>query len=349
MSILTSVVLLSTFAAIIPPIGPDISSDLDYNYSNIIDYVCVEPLKTRSVQMPCKFKIKVSFKNALRDPGQVKIMMFSPVTYKEGIELKTWNVSKKFQTLEYSFMGSEVLAKEKTANVVITLYSDLGEDEVHLDLKDYQFLNCSVSNESHSWVTNKNISYYKPSIGETFIRENLVVRECVKDIYLNPGESLNLDFFYFGYSNDADMPLNAENPRMYISTLGNHFQNFGTNHSGVGLAEVPMKMTKKVGSSYFFDKTETYYVNPDTNEMSTKAINGYTQTENLYFPLTTKEEEVYKVSLVIDNLGCNYLQFSYEFNVHTGRKIFGNCQDYEYCLNERDSDADASLGTIIRH
>ena len=348
MIILSSVALLASFAAIIPPIGPDISSDLDYQYKNVIDYVCVEPLKTDSLQMSCRFKIKVSFKNALREPGLVKIMMFSPVTYKEGIELKTWSVSKKYQTLEYEFMNSHLLYHEKAANVVISMYSNVGEDEVHMDLMNSQHLNCVVKNEAHSWITNKNICYYKPDIGVTYIRENIVVRECVQDIYLNPGEPLNLDFFYFSYSNDAGMSINPDNTRMVISTLGKHFQNFGTYYPENELVIVPLKITKKVGSSYYFDKSETYYVDPLTNEMSTKPINGYVETENLYFPYTAQEEEVYQVRLLIDNLGCNYLQFCYDFNVHTGRKIFGNCQDYEYCLNTRDSEADPSIGTIIK-
>lgn len=348
MSILSSVALLASFAAIIPPIGPDISSDLDFNYKNIIDYVCVEPLKADSLNMACRFKIKVSFKNALREPGLVKIMMFSPVTYQEGIELKTWSVSKKFQTLEYDFMNSSLLVHEKAANVVISLYSGLGEDEVHMDLMNSQLLNMVVKNESHSWVSNKNICYYKPDIGVTYIRENVVVKECVQDIYLNPGEPLNLDFFYFSYSNEAGMSFNPENPRLVISTLGEHFKNFGTYYPGNEISIIPLKMTKKVGSSYRFEKSETYYVDPLTNEMSTKPINGYIETENLYFPLTTKEEEVYQLRFLIDKFGCNYLKFCYDFNVHTGRKIFGNCLDYEYCLNTRDSEADPTIGTIIK-
>lgn len=347
MSILSSAMLLASFAVILPPIiGPDISSDLDYKYNNVIDYVCFEPLKRQKNVQISRLKIKVSFRNKLNDPGLVKVMVFTN-RYPQGVELKTWNVSKKFQTLEFDYMQTATTIFDKQDNFVINLVSDYGEDEVHIDMPFYEYTNFYVQNENQTWTTAKNICLYKPDIGVTFISESLVVRECVSDIYLNPGEPLNLDFFYFSYFNDASMSLNPYNTRMYIHKVGEHFRNFGTYIPELDMIEVPMKMTKKVGSSYKFDKSETYYVDPSTYEMSTRAINGYSETNELYFPNTTKEEETYLVILAIESLGCNSNPFHYEFNVHTGRKIFGNCQDYEYCLNTRDAEADSTLGTII--
>jgi len=334
--------------AVIPfiPNQPDISADLDYKYVGVIDYISFEPLK-RTGDLS-RVKIKASFKEKPSTPATLRILVISD-SVTEDTEIASFSFAKKYQTIEYSYHQAYTSVFNEQNSFLFQLTSDYGFDQVNIDMPYYSFKNCYVNQENQIWSSNSNICLYKPATGVKFVKETLKVQECVTDIYLNPGEPLNLNHFTFSYNSGCGNPLFCENPRMYIDTNGTHFSNFGTSVINNTKVQLPLKITKTPTTTYLFEKANDYYVNPLTCEMSTKPLNGYTQTDNLYFPLTTKEEETYLVILAANNIGANLMSFHYEFTVHTGRKIFGNCRDYEYCLNSRDAEADMSVGKSIGH
>ena len=325
---------------------PDISFDLDYKYSNKIDYIYAEPRKPSPGDIT-KLKIKVSFSSNLT---QAATLGFGVITDKNPTErqVTSFSIDTKFKTIEYEYTQTHSSVVNERVVFCFSLASQYGSDRVEIiSLKqDYKQIRIQSPNETYQTI--QNINVYRPSTGVLYEREQISVTNANQDIYLGSESSISINPFNFNYSSNSSITPDFNNIRLYILTHGDHFSSFGENQFNI-YRVIPLTLTKgKSDGKYTFASASQMYVNPFTLEMSLTQQTGYIKTDRIYFPKSCEEDEVFTLTFQMDDVGANDLDFAYSFKVHTPAKKYGNCNDSLYCLSTEETTPDLGHGVIVK-
>lgn len=89
----------------------------------------------------------------------------------------------------------------------------------------------------------------------------------------------------------------------------------------------------QIGEKYQLIPKNTLYVNPTTLEMSSRAINGYVATNNIYYPVN-KIEDLYGTELEfrIENFGNNKTNLIWRVTCYSSSTFIGACSNSEFCV-----------------
>ena len=327
-------------------IEPDIDQPifLDYSYRNKIDYVLVEPIKNSTCDM--RMIVKVSFSKNLNENATVTISTHND-KYLSYVTLTTLTTSEKQATLIYSY-DKKYTSSLYNVNVFrFKLHSEYGDDQVEIDIGEYDFTPQTINSVTYSYESPKNIGVYQNG-RISYQSEKIEAKKCYEDIYLTSFKPFDLNGFELIHKCPFGYEMLDINPYLAIYSEDVLFPNLGKGTMSGKLRSIPLTYSKdKISGKITFAYKDQLYVNPTNLDMSSTPKEGYIKTNQIYFPTYLNEDKSIRFTYTIANFGANSYPFAYNEKVHVSKKIFGNCGDSSFCITTSESDPDVDLGEKI--
>ena len=336
---LCSLFATSLLVAYITPSKANNVIDEDYDHVNKIDYIAIEPSK--NVNMMTNITIKVSFSESIKYVSTLKLTLLNSKNFR-GVLLQTFSLKDVETTIHYQYNSQySAITRRDTFKFVL---SGQGNDDVTVVTKQYEPNTMYIQNENETYESSDNISIYRRGEGTTYHKEKFIFSNLKKEYYLESFNGIDISNLFFTYDVPNGIDLNFTNARLIIEGREDSFIKMSTQLSLPTYHKCDAVVEKVDNNKrYQIRVNNELYVNPVTFEMSDKAINGYVKTNYLYFPRPKEDLETYLVRFMVDDMGVNYYDFSYQFKVYVTSNSFGFCAD----LRSEDAYPDLSMGTII--
>ena len=91
----------------------------------------------------------------------------------------------------------------------------------------------------------------------------------------------------------------------------------------------------KIGKNLYFKHKNRLFVNRSNLESSSYYIPGYVESENLFFPVNSKEKFLgSNIELVVNDFGYNKFNLVFDLKYDKAQNLIGNCINSDYCVVE---------------
>ena len=338
-TLLASTLLMSYFGASRSAI------DDEYGYADKIDFISIEPIKHSLYTS--RITVKYSFSKKPKSISSLSIRIINS-QYVRGKQIYLGSSNVQTYTVIYDYPQTySNLSREDTFK--FELMGDYS-DTVEIASKIYSPTTMYINNVNETYESPENIAIYRRGEEVAYYSEKFVFTNLNKEFVLGKYWGIDLSGIYFNYVAPKYFPLTYENARLIIEGRQGAFEKLGSEMATPNWRKLSLSLSKdeKTGKYLFHPETQLY-VNPITLDMSTYPIDNYIETKYLFFPRPIEDIETYVIRFMVDNLGANNNQFSYQFSVSISTNLYGNCNDSSYCLSTEEAVPDLELGTIITH
>lgn len=339
--LLATVPLLASFTPL-TPVNPDTNY---YEYQNEIEMVYIEPL--RPTGYTSKMFIKYSLEKAA--PSTLKIYAVNDV-YMAGKEIISFERNTKAVSIVYDYKQTHSNLNMHKNMFMFRMYSEFGNDQVNVNIKDYQYHKETISEENQTVTSPQTLSFYTYHGGVQYISESWIFKNCKKEYYLDNYTPIDIMPFSLSYEGGDRSFFHFDRVTLFIKDTTGAFSDLGQsipslNYQVIELKDVsPVRLNTKV-----FESETPMYVNPKTLKMSSTKEEGYIQTNKIYFPLTCKDGDSFTFRYSFRGLGGNETWIEYLFPVTIGKPQVGNCLDSLYCIRTNEAEPNINNGTRISH
>ena len=322
-----------------------VTDDPDYNYLGKIDYVSIEPSK--GPRAYARMVIKCSLKSVPSRRVSININIKNSNYNSRLINTFFFTTKSTTQTFDYPETYSD-LSSEDT--FTITLSGQAINDFVTIPTKIYDPQTMYIRNLNETIESPKNITIYRYKQGVSYHSEKFVFSNMIKEVDIERYRGVDLSKLYFSYVAPEGFPLSYENPRLIIESNEGALENIGQPMATPNYRKCAIEMSKVENTNqYHIHLVDQLYVHPITLDMSMTPQDGYIATNHLFFPAAKGGVDTYVVRFMIDDVGANDYDFSYEITVNVSSNPLGSCTDSSFCLSSEDATPDLELGTIINY
>lgn len=322
-----------------------VTDDPDYNYAGKIDYVSIEPSK--GPRAYARMVIKCSLKSVPTRRVLLNITIKNSNYFSRLINSFALTSKSATRTFNYPETYSD-LSSEDT--FIITLNGQNISDDVTIPTKKYDPRTMYVRNLNEIVESPENITIYRYKQGVSYHSEKFIFSNMIKEVDIERYRGVDLSKLYFSYVAPEGFPLTYENPRLIIESNEGALENIGQPMATPNHRKCEIEMSKVENTNqYHIHLVDQLYVHPITLDMSMTPQEGYIATNYLFFPAAKGGVDTYVVRFMIDDVGANDYDFSYEITINVSSNPLGSCTESSFCLSSEDATPDLELGTIINY
>lgn len=137
-----------------------------------------------------------------------------------------------------------------------------------------------------------------------------------------------LDLASFSFIYDFISPFRYEEAYLSFIDKNNLFPNISSKEDKKIIKLILNQNKKDVSFSY-----DKLYVEPDSFDLSSKALEGYKETTHFLLPKNKKHElQGYTFYINVIKMGYNNISFHYDFTINSSSLLIGPCNESNYCV-----------------